>query len=195
MRKSLFVIGALLLFAACSCGIVEGAVIPPCPCEQVSATPSNPVFDVRELLIANAVSKVGVSEATGNNDGPEVFEFQKVTGNKKGDQWCASFAAWCFESAGLTKHGNAYSPTWFTTKTTTYKPSADINLTPQPGDVFGVWVESKGRVGHVGLIISWDDDNMVTTIEGNYSNKVVKQKRIKRQIYVAADWVSNQSTI
>ena len=193
MRKIKIIIGLLLLLAVAISNTVTGSVIP-CPCDTVSTTPSNPVFDVRVELIRTAESKVGVAEATGNNDGADVLEFQKATGNKKGDQWCASFCAWVYKTNGLNTTGNAYSPSWFTKSTVIYKPSENIYLTPAPGDVFGIWVESKGRVGHVGIIYSWGDD-MVTTIEGNYSNKVVKQKRIKRQIYVASNWVNNQSTI
>jgi len=97
------------------------------------------------------------------------------------------------KSAGLKQTGTAYSPSWFTNDKTIYKPSANILNRPEPGDVFGVWVESKKRVGHVGIIIQWDDD-FVTCVEGNYSDAVVKQKRIIKQIYVASNWINNQST-
>lgn len=185
-----------LIVCLCLVGIgnhVQGAVKPsePCFCGPCEA---QPIADIRAELLAVASTQVGVSEKTGNNDGEQVELYQSATGNRRGDQWCASFVAWCYKQTGMTHTGNAWSPSWFPADQIIYKPSAGVLLTPQPGDVFGVWVQSKGRVGHVGLIYEWGDD-MVTTIEGNYSNKVVKQRRVKRQVYVASDWVSNQSTI
>ena len=194
MRKSCIINIVFLLFAACVCAPVKGAVTPPDPCIDAIQNASNYDNSVRADILSIAQSKVGVSEATGNNDGAEVEEFQKATGNKKGDQWCASFVAWVYKKAGLHTIGNAYSPSWFTTETVIYKPSANLNSKPEAGDVFGVWVTSKKRVGHVGIIAAWNDE-FVTTIEGNYSNKVVRQRRITRQIYVASNWVSHQSTI
>lgn len=189
MRKALFFSSIILLLSAGIYAPVQGAVMPSDPCDQIISPP-----DVRYEIIDLAITQVGVHELTGNNDGVEVQMYQAATGNVKGDQWCASFVAWCYKQSGLNHTGNAYSPSWFTTATTIYKPSANIIGSPQPGDVFGVWVTSKKRVGHVGLIERWGND-FVSTIEGNYSDRVVRQKRVTRQVYVASDWVSNQSTI
>lgn len=177
------------------CTPIKGAVIPATDtsdcCDKI--VDASAVVDIRSQVINIAASQIGVKERTGNNDGAEVMEYQHSTGNNQGDQWCASFVAWCLKKAGLKQTGSAYSPSWFTKEKTIYKPSASLLNHPEAGDVFGVWVQSKGRVGHVGIIVNWDDE-FVTTIEGNYSDAVVKQKRIRKQIYVASDWISNQST-
>lgn len=165
-----------------------------CPCENVEIEKVIPVpVDIRTAVINAAEKEIGVKE-TGVNTGTRINEYQKSTGNKAGDQWCASFLSFVLKENGIKETGTAYSPSWFPSKWTIHKPSKDIIGHPQPGDVFGVWVESKGRVGHVGFIYEWDDKT-VTTIEGNYSDMVAKNKRITRQIYVASDVINNQSTI
>jgi uncharacterized protein (TIGR02594 family) len=195
MRKSKIFLGLICLLATLFNNTVQGAVIPEteCICKCTCETEA-PVSDIRSSAVQLAESQIGIAEATGKNDGADVLKYQKSTGNTTGDQWCASFVAWVLKNSGVIQTGNAYSPTWFTATTTIYKPSTNLNHTPRAGDVFGVWVQSKGRVGHVGLIAEWGDKE-VLCIEGNYSDKVVKQRRLTRQIYVASDWIENQSTI
>ena len=49
-----------------------------------------------------AKSKIGVREATGKNDGPEIDIF---TGGRH-EPWCAHFVAWCFRMAGAPLPGD-----------------------------------------------------------------------------------------
>ena len=62
------------------------------------------------------------------------------------------------------------------------------------GDIFGVWYETLGRVGHCGLILYWDNDsNKFLSVEGKHSElynplmngrpNVVIRRRSKKDIY------------
>jgi hypothetical protein len=43
------------------------------------------------LIIAIAQKQLGIREATGNNDGPQVEAYLATVGLKKGELWCAVF--------------------------------------------------------------------------------------------------------
>ena len=63
--------------------------------------PTAPVdinITLRKHALAKAQSKIGVKETTGNNDGPEVNLFQKLS-YLLGKPWCMAFVSWCFENA------------------------------------------------------------------------------------------------
>ena len=46
-----------------------------------------------------AIDQIGVTEETGNNDGPDVESYLQSTGLPSGNPWCGAFVNWCLEAA------------------------------------------------------------------------------------------------
>lgn len=146
-------------------------------------------------------SQIGVYEATGKNDGPQVEEYLSSVGRKKGDAWCAAFVHWVLSRCDVNDIPfSGWSPSWFT-KNVIYKRGGKSNQTPQTGDVFGLYFLNLKRVAHVGFIDRWTDgSDYCITVEGNTSDAntgnatregggVYKKRRLKRQIYIVSRWV------
>lgn len=154
----------------------------------------------RQELVANISTQIGTKELTGHNDGVSVEMYLKSVGLTKGAPWCAAFISWNYQQCDVNNPKSGYSPSWFPSANVIYQPSKNINNTPQPGDVFGIYFASKGRIAHVGFVIDWGE-KFVTTIEGNTDadategeksregNGVFKKKRLKRQIYAVSTWL------
>ena len=144
---------------------------------------------VRQRVIDTALTQVGVREATGKNDGAQVEKYLRVVGLGKGYAWCAAFISWVYKVNRITTFKTAWAPAWFT------KNARAANETPQPGDVFGLWI--KNRIGHVGLVYKWGP-KYVVTIEGNTNEAgsregdgVYVKRRLTKQIYKTANWIGN----
>lgn len=145
---------------------------------------------MRRAVLDIARAEIGVREATGRNDGARVGEYLRYTGLGEGHEWCAAFVSWCFGQIGLPEPRTPWSPALFPVAR-----QPDQVAYARPGDVFGIWVREKGRIGHVGLIeygpgaadgsASW-----CITIEGNNQDAVRRVRRPIRTIQVVADWVS-----
>lgn len=122
-----------------------------------------------ELVLRVASATVGASEVPANtNAGPFVERCQKVTGNAKGDPWCASFVAMVGVSAlgalwPVRKTGGcAELAAWANTK-------AVLQKKPAAADVFLIWHGELGRFAHTGFVVSVNPDGSCVTIEGNTS--------------------------
>jgi len=113
-------------------------------------------------------SQIGIRELTGKNDGKEILKYQKATGNKKGDPYCASFVKWCFDQCGIKTTITAFSPSAFNRKNIVYYKHK-FTKEPKEGDVFCLWVMSKGRIGHTGFFRKKVNSRMYYTTEGNTS--------------------------
>ncbi len=147
--------------------------------------------DLRDQIAVTYLSQVGVTEATGANDGVMVETYQASADLQKGDPWCAAFVNWCFEVNGIEgpRSFAGYSPAWF--------PSGrHINDPPERADIFGIYYSTKGRIAHVGFIDRWGD-TYVITVEGNTNGvgsrdggAVLKKRRLARQIYTTCDWLN-----
>jgi hypothetical protein len=154
--------------------------------------------NLRDRVEEKYLSQIGVREATGFNDGVQVEAYLHSTGLGKGFAWCAAFVNWVYLETGVTKvAGSAWSPLWFQPDYVVYQPSKKIyKKFPDTGDVFGIWLENKGRIAHVGFIHRWTDGNFVTTAEGNTNDAgsregdgVYIKKRLKRQIYAVSNYI------
>ena len=142
------------------------------------------------LLLKIASSQIGIREATGNNDGPQVEKYLAYTGNKKGEPWCASFVSWVFGQAGLAQPRTGWSPALF--------PKERVLKKAKTAAVFGVYFPDKQRIAHVGLI-ERQRGNWHYTIEGNTNLKgsregdgVYRKLRHSRTIVKYADWLPQQ---
>ena len=122
--------------------------------------------------------------------------FNKWVGNSSGTAWCATFVCWVvYQGFGsnytkyITKTAvatiprdsvNAGKATWVK------KPGESKCTTPQPGDIWAKY-SCGSNYGHTGLVYSVDTKNkMITTIEGNWSNRVASNKFPYSKFYCIA---------
>ena len=132
-----------------------------------------------------ARAELGVQERTGQNDGDRVGEYLRYTNLNEGHEWCAAFVSWCYGQAGLAEPRTPWSPALFPLARQVRPVAA-----ARPGDVFGIWIREKGRIGHAGLIESWSSDGQwCITLEGNHQDAVRRVRRPARTLYAAADWI------
>ena len=145
--------------------------------------------DTRECVLETAQSQIGVTEATGNNDG-EVVKYLESVGFKEGYAWCGAFIHWtidqCSDANQLTPSRSwAWTPNYM--KLDTRDPNT---YNAEPGDLILLYYQKLGRVGHVGFVEYWSSGNLAVTIEGNTNSKGVREGdgvrvkyRNKKQIY------------
>lgn len=139
-------------------------------------------------LIPIAKAELWVREATGNNDGFRVWEYQAAVGLKQGDPYCAAFVSWVFKQAGYASPRTGWSPALF--------PMAKLVKAAAPGNVFGIYFPSLKRIAHCGFVESVKND-WIGTIEANTSiagsregDGVYRRMRHKRSVYRYAKWQS-----
>jgi hypothetical protein len=122
---------------------------------------------VKARIVPTAEQFVGwLKEATGKNDGPWVEAVQRVTGNRKGDPWCASFVTTVLDIAYRGPENNPLARS----------ASCDVMLEfarkrgwltdkPAVGDLFLVMKDPTDAV-HVGIVSAVGKFSF-KTIEGN----------------------------
>lgn len=114
-------------------------------------------------------SKEGVTEATGQNDGPEVETFLRSVGLGRGYSWCMAFQYWAVNQAALdlgvanplVKTGGVLEQ-W--RRFGGRKIAADTVI-PQRGDI--VIIDHGGGQGHTYMVTEPLLNGLVNTIEGN----------------------------
>lgn len=158
-----------------------------------------PGLGTRERVLFEASQLVGTVEATGRNDGPIVEAILASTGNHRGDPWCAAANRYVYDAAGFRAFGprSAWSPDWVASPTWTRQRGGPD---PLPGDAFGIYFASKGRVAHTGLVRKWGP--AVLTYEGNTSPDAVpgsaadrdgggyfSKRRLRSQIFSTRSWL------
>lgn len=161
----------------------------------VCSTLASVAEDLRGKIVAVAESQVGVREKTGKNDGKQVEKYLRSTGLGKGYAWCAAFLTWCHNELNIPNPKSAYSPDWFKSNVVYERMRLqDMGFVSKPGQVFGLYFESKRRIAHVGMITG-ESKFSYNTIEGNTNDGgsrdgdgVYKMLRNKRSIYIIADY-------
>jgi len=113
-----------------------------------------------------AISQLGVSEATGNNDGPEVAKYLETVGLTPGPKsyWCGAFVNWSMTQIGITgpKHP-ARALEWRNFGQTLANPAyGSIGTFKRPGG------------GHVGFVVGIDQNRpgWVIMLGGNQQDGV-----------------------
>jgi hypothetical protein len=161
------------------------------------------VFPTRAKVIAEARRWIGTREATGQNDGPGIDAILGTVG-LAGTRapYCAAFNATVYSRAGVQGAWprSAWSPDWLRGATWTRASGGRL---PAPGDVFGIYFPSKGRIAHTGLVEQWGT-SVVVTIEANTSpdaapgteadrngDGIWRKRRLVRQIHSVRDWISS----
>ena len=157
------------------------------PISNQQTIQKNKQLDPNQLLHI-ASSQIGIREATGKNDGPQVEKYLSYTGNKKGEPWCASFVSWVFGQAGFEQPRTAWSPSLF--------PKAKLVPLGTPATVFGIYFPDKRRIAHAG-IVEKQKHNWLYTIEGNTNiegsregDGVYRKMRHIKTIKYYADWTN-----
>ena len=115
-----------------------------------------------------AVSQVGVREV-GNNDGPEVDEYQKAVDGREGNEaWCMAFVQWLVKSTeeklGVRLVNFKRTEHCLTLWASAKKRGTAVQH-PEPGDIM-IMQHGGTTNGHTGIVIVANPDN-VRTIEGN----------------------------
>jgi hypothetical protein len=154
----------------------------------------------RDRVLAVARASIGQTEKTGNNDGVFVDRVLASVGLEgSGAPYCAAFVRYCYDRAGLRLVGprSALAAEWVRNPSWTL---ARGGKQPLPGDPWGIYFPSKGRVAHTGLVEQWGE-RVVTTIEANTSPSATtgdqrngdgfwRKKRLRNQLFSAKDWIN-----
>ena len=151
--------------------------------------------DVRAKLVNTAYKYVGVKEATNNNDGKQVEYILSTVHLKKGNPWCAALQARIHDDVNIKNPHSGYSPDWFKTNVVYDKKKMSVTkFKAQNGQVFGLYIPSKGRIGHVGMIVG-EYGNFYITVEGNTNDAgsdegegCYKKLRSKESISMISDY-------
>jgi hypothetical protein len=112
------------------------------------------------------LSQLGVCEATGHNDGREVEKYLRSVGLGKGYAWCAAFVHWCFDSAGIRTSINGAAASAHNPKDLVWYQRTQLKI-PEPGDVFTLWFNAMGRIGHTGFFHKKVNRTVYQSVEGN----------------------------
>ncbi|TSA40723.1 MAG: CHAP domain-containing protein [Verrucomicrobiales bacterium] len=154
----------------------------------------------RDRVLAVARASIGKTEKTGNNDGVFVDSVLASVGLEgTGAPYCAAFMRYCYDVAGLRLVGprSALAAVWVSNPSWTLARGGSM---PLPGDAWGIYFPSKGRVAHTGMVEQWGD-KVVTTIEANTSPSATtgdqrngdgcwRKKRLKNQLFSARNWMN-----
>lgn len=149
----------------------------------------------RTCVTECALQENGVKEATGNNDGVRVNEYQRAAGLANGTYYCAAFCCFIYQGCGVPVPKSGWCPSFFPENRVIYDRRNKVNGTPQGGDMMGIYFKSEGRIAHCGIIIQWGKE--VTTVEGNSNaggnsrngDGVHKKYRDMGVIYQVAKWI------
>lgn len=148
----------------------------------------------RGCLIQKYRSQIGVMES-GYNAGEQVEEYLDAAGLPAGMPWCASFVAWVYKKCGnySIPRYPGYVPNWFPTGRVIWFRGR-YQDPPTPGDIIGIWFDSKRRLAHIGFFDRMDD-KYIYTVEGNTNEAgsregdgVYRKKRIIRTVHSISSW-------
>ena len=139
---------------------------------------------------------VGVREATGNNDGPEVEMWLRHAKVPKGSPYCAAFVHFYLDACGVPNTITAWSPTAENKNALCWKLGRLLRE-PQQADVFTIWNVARGRIAHTGFYVRRINHSFFETIEGNTNpggsrdgDGVYRRKRSYRQTYSISSWIN-----
>jgi len=151
--------------------------------------------NVRDKVSFTYLTQIGIREATGHNDGPEVEMYLRSVNLSPGAPWCAAFVSWVYTVNDIDNPKSGWSPAYFTLKRTIYTRDGNIKAYPDKADVFGIYFNNKNRIAHVGFVHYWGS-RIVLTVEGNTNDegsregvRVAMKRRPARTIYKVARYI------
>lgn len=124
-----------------------------------------------------AAHELGVSEQPpGSNDGPRIAQYRTATAGSGVGPWCAYFASWVAQQAGVpigpNGAGIGYVPTVKDWAQRTGRWIAAGSGAPQVGDLVTFDRNGDGVLDHIGVVSGVSSDGSIQTVEGNSSDKV-----------------------
>ncbi|WP_240768706.1 hypothetical protein [Olivibacter sp. XZL3] len=154
-------------------------------------------------------SQLGVREATGRNDGPQVEAYLAYTGLGKGHAWCAAFVCWVLGRAEVDNPKTAWAASlfpqdklvWPRAKALARGSRTTNNEKPitKTSCVFGLYFPSLKRIAHCGFIDKWGEKEVIT-VEGNTNDNgsregdgVYRKRRPIKSLYAVADWIGGET--
>lgn len=151
--------------------------------------------NVREKVSQTYLSQLGVKEATGHNDGPQVEIYLLSVNLAPGAPWCAAFVSWTYTVNKVNNPRSGWSPAYFPGSKVIYTRDGIIKALPQKGDVFGIYYPTMKRIAHVGFIHAWSE-RISVTVEGNTNDNgsregvmVAMKRRPTRTIYKVSRFI------
>lgn len=151
---------------------------------------------LRDEVEFTYLSQIGVRQV-GSNTGPQVEAYLAVTGLKGGYPWCAAFVAWVLTQNDVPNPKSAWSPAWFPHANVVWQSNGLKIRLPLPGDVFGIYYASMGRIAHVGFVHRYGD-RITITVEGNTNDNgsrtgdgVYLKRRPTRQLHSVSNFIPN----
>lgn len=158
---------------------------------------------LRQRVKAIYDSQMGVREATGHNDGPQVEQYLRYTGLGKGNAWCAAFVCWVLGQAGVENPRTAWAVSLFPKEKLIWKQgnshaTGNTQLATKKASVFGLYFPSLKRIAHCGFIDQWGETQVIT-VEGNTNDQssregdgVYRKRRPIKSLYAVADWIGKE---
>ena len=114
-----------------------------------------------------AIGHLGITEATGENDGEMVEKFLKTTGLSKGYAWCAAFVNSCVEDSGID--GVEPSKTDHPARALSWRKWGKKIDKPVYG---AIAVKKRKGGGHVGFVAGIQEDGKIVLLGGNQDDSV-----------------------
>lgn len=121
-----------------------------------------------------ARNETKVRELPGPGINPRIKEYYQVTkGNMPTDDavpWCAAFACWCLEQAGVDSPRSKAARSFLKWGTALDAPRFGAIAVFSRGD-------PKGTSGHVGFVAGTIDGQSIWLLGGNQQNRVTYERR------------------
>jgi hypothetical protein len=142
--------------------------------------------DARLLFRLAIEACVGISEATGRNDGKMVRLIQETIGDAQGEPWCMALMqtgiAYAEKKCGVKSEifeSELCSSVWNNSP-----KSLRVKSVPAPG-ALAVWgdIGANGKLktsGHVEMVVSYKDDGTFSAIGGNTSGTTKPGSEVNR---------------
>lgn len=120
-------------------------------------------------LVEIALSQYGVKEIEGTKHNQTIVNYAKQSGftwvNDDETPWCSIFMNWVAKQAGFERTKKANARSWL--------EIGEPVLLPSIGDVVVLKRGTSEWQGHVGIFISFsEDDNFINLLGGNQGNSV-----------------------
>jgi len=141
-----------------------------------------------------------VHEQWGNNRGPEIDAYNRLTGAPLESPWCGSSVAMDHYLAGAPfPKGAAFSPNWFPLSQCIYYKGKKSGKDWMPGDCVGFYFANKKRIAHIETIES-ADEKWVRCIGGNTNDgkevvregdRKMRKKRLRSSVHAVSRWWDN----
>lgn len=155
---------------------------------------------VRECVLTSAGKDIGLREATGNNDGPRIAQFQRHVGAPLKSSYCVAYVSFHLSACGVSNPKSAWSPAYAAIKDRVWTPRKAVR-DPLPADVFTLYSSSMGRVCHGGFVKGRDGARYILTREANTNgggsrngDGVYDRRRELSKVYAITNYIHDETT-